>query len=300
MNRVVSNTLRTIGRSIIAEFTMSAVFEGLRVNAQEFLTKHREILLSRQRDLKACQRNVGGFHVYQFASDVELLAQSYVAAGQKIPQSLVKAMAKGYEYESLGSIAEGFILPDDRYTLVNFVAIAPFHRGFKNLGAACQAYYWYRENILLCFEGKGSQRKRPYPRPYYALRTHLTPDQQAYGSRLGYVANCVEFSNGKFAIRWRFAPLYDAEWFDRIEDAVKVHSRGGRMVFKPGLQPTPEDKLLLQRMSQAHSGKGVRVLGASMPIEPTPLPEANDSSSPKAIEQISLADPYLSQQKPNL
>lgn len=278
MNRIDCNALSPIGLSVIAEFTMSTVFEGLRVNAQDFLTKHREILLSRQRDLKACQCNVGGFHVYQFASDVELLAQSYVAAGKEIPQPLVKAMAQGYEHESLGSIAEGFILPDDYYTLVNFVAIAPFHRGFKNLSAACQAYYWYRENILLCFEGKEVQRKRPYPRPYYALRTHLTPDQQAYGSRLGYVANCVEFSNGKFAIRWRFAPLYDAEWFDRIEDAVKVHGRGGRMVFKPGLQPTLEDQLVLQRISKAYVGKGFRVLGAKTPIESTstPLPEVEN------------------------
>jgi hypothetical protein len=45
------------------------------------------------------------------------------------------------------------------------------------------------------------------------------------------------------------------------------------------LQPSPDDKLLLQRMSKAHSGKGVRILGASTPIEPTPLPEANDCSN---------------------
>ncbi len=74
--------------------------------------------------------------------------------------------------------------------------------------------------------------------------------------------------------------------------------RGGRMVFKPGLQPTLEDKLLLQRMSKAYAGRGFRVLEATTPIEstPTPLPEANA----KAIEQTSPADPFLSPQKPSL
>jgi hypothetical protein len=211
--------------------------------------------------VNACQRLVGGFHVYQFASDMELLVQPYLAAGREVPPPLVKAMAHGYDRESLGAIAEGFILPDDYYVMVNFVAIAPLHRGFKSLPSACQAYYWYRENILLCFQGKDAHHKRPYPKPYYAIRTRLTPDQQAYGSRLGYVANAVQFSNGKFAIRWRFGPMYDAEWFNSIEDAIAIHSRGGRTIFKPGLQPTADDRLLLQKMGQAYAGKGFKVLG---------------------------------------